>query len=226
MTMDLLYIALGVGLLYVGGEALIRLIPLRPRTLVTIGLGIALAARLAGGGRVLDVFCHVGGFGLAALAQGASQVLAVDGSAPALDLAERGAAAMGVSGRFETRRDDAFEALVERIDGEPDDFRMLVDEVGYVPGEDLLLDLGGPAGWYLIGVIAVWRYSWAVQHFVRGLLYVRRVFPEVRARADALGDDGLTANFTVAADEGNLTADDEKQTVEEEYEIVEAELLS
>ena len=40
---------------------------------------------------------------------------------------------------------------------------------------------------------------------------------------DIEADDGLTANFTVAADEGNLTADDEKQTVEDEYEIVDAE---
>lgn len=69
------------------------------------------AARLAKGGRVLDVFAHVGGFGLAALAGGAASVLAVDGSAPALDLARRGAEAMGVEGRFETRKGDAFDAL-------------------------------------------------------------------------------------------------------------------
>ena len=69
------------------------------------------AARLAKDARVLDVFSHVGGFGLAALAQGAQSVLAVDGSAPALALAEQGAAAMGMGDRFETRKADAFDAL-------------------------------------------------------------------------------------------------------------------
>ncbi|HPD91332.1 MAG: class I SAM-dependent rRNA methyltransferase [Rhodobacter sp.] len=71
----------------------------------------AFAARLARGGRVLDVFSHVGGFGLAALAAGAVSALAVDGSEPALALAEQGAAAMGAADRFATRQSDAFEAL-------------------------------------------------------------------------------------------------------------------
>jgi 23S rRNA (cytosine1962-C5)-methyltransferase len=55
----------------------------------------AFAARLGRGRRVLDVFSHVGGFGLAALAAGATSVLAVDGSQAALELAARGAAASG-----------------------------------------------------------------------------------------------------------------------------------
>jgi len=71
----------------------------------------AFAASLAHGANVLDVFSHVGGFGLAALAGGAASALAVDGSAPALELAEQGAAAMGVSDRFETRKGDAFDTL-------------------------------------------------------------------------------------------------------------------
>lgn len=70
----------------------------------------AFAARLARGA-VLDVFSHVGGFGLAMLAGGAERALCVDSSAPALALAERGAAAAGVAERLETRRSDAFEAL-------------------------------------------------------------------------------------------------------------------
>ncbi|QIB73518.1 PGF-CTERM sorting domain-containing protein [Halogeometricum borinquense] len=40
---------------------------------------------------------------------------------------------------------------------------------------------------------------------------------------DLEADDGLTANFTVLADEGNLTTDDEQETVEDEYDLVEAE---
>jgi 23S rRNA (cytosine1962-C5)-methyltransferase len=60
---------------------------------------------------VLDVFSHVGGFALAALAAGAGHALAVDGSEPALALARQGAEATGVESRFETRRGDAFAAL-------------------------------------------------------------------------------------------------------------------
>lgn len=71
----------------------------------------AFAASLARGARVLDVFSHVGGFGLAALANGAESTLCVDGSAPALNLAARGAAAMGVSDRFSSRLGDAFDVL-------------------------------------------------------------------------------------------------------------------
>ena len=44
----------------------------------------AFAARLAQGAKVLDVFTHVGGFALAALAGGAASALAVDASASAL----------------------------------------------------------------------------------------------------------------------------------------------
>ncbi len=71
----------------------------------------SMAARLARGGSVLDVFSHVGGFALAALAAGAVRALAVDGSAAALELAVGGAQASGVAERFETRRGDAFEVM-------------------------------------------------------------------------------------------------------------------
>lgn len=73
----------------------------------------AFGARLAKGARVLDVFSHVGGFSLAALAGGATSALAVDGSAPALALAEAGARASGVEASFATRRGDAFDVLGE-----------------------------------------------------------------------------------------------------------------
>lgn len=71
------------------------------------------AARLARGARVLDMFSHVGGFGLAALAAGAESALAVDGSAAALDLATQGAAAMGAGARLATRQGDAFKVMEE-----------------------------------------------------------------------------------------------------------------
>jgi 23S rRNA (cytosine1962-C5)-methyltransferase len=71
----------------------------------------ALAARLARGKSVLDVFAHVGGFSLAALANGAVSALAVDSSTSALDLATQGARLGGVAEIFSTQRSDAFDAM-------------------------------------------------------------------------------------------------------------------
>ncbi len=47
----------------------------------------ALAGSIASGARVLDAFCYQGGFSLAALARGASKIVAVDTSARALEVA-------------------------------------------------------------------------------------------------------------------------------------------
>ncbi|MQQ07400.1 methyltransferase domain-containing protein [Epibacterium sp. SM1979] len=72
----------------------------------------AFAARLvAPGARVLDVFSHVGGFGLAMLAAGAGEATCVDGSAAALELAQMGADAGGFGDRLTTRQGDAFDVL-------------------------------------------------------------------------------------------------------------------
>lgn len=71
----------------------------------------AFAQRLARDAAVLDVFSHVGGFGLAALAAGAARATCVDGSATALELAQGGAGLMGMADRLETIRSDAFKAM-------------------------------------------------------------------------------------------------------------------
>lgn len=71
----------------------------------------AFAAKLCKGAEVLDLFCHVGGFGLAALAGGAKSVVLADASSASLELALKGAAAMGVSDQVETRQGDAFDTL-------------------------------------------------------------------------------------------------------------------
>ena len=71
----------------------------------------AFAARLSEGADVLDVFSHVGGFGLAALAGGAKSALCVDGSAPALALAELGAKDAGFGDKMSTLKGDAFDVL-------------------------------------------------------------------------------------------------------------------
>ncbi|WP_170752667.1 RSP_2647 family RNA methyltransferase [Ruegeria lacuscaerulensis] len=74
----------------------------------------AFAARLVQpGAQVLDVFSHVGGFGLAMLAGGAGSALSVDGSAAALELAAQGAQASGFADRFQTRQGDAFDVLTQ-----------------------------------------------------------------------------------------------------------------
>jgi 23S rRNA (cytosine1962-C5)-methyltransferase len=73
----------------------------------------AAVARLAQGRAMLDVFAHVGGFGLAALAAGAAQVTAVDSAEPALALAREGAARTGVADRFEAVRGAAFDVMRE-----------------------------------------------------------------------------------------------------------------
>ena len=61
-------------------------------------------AALAGGARVLDVFCHTGAFGLRAAAAGAAAVTLVDSSAPALDRATTAAEQNGLASRVSVRR--------------------------------------------------------------------------------------------------------------------------
>ncbi|WP_425090501.1 RSP_2647 family RNA methyltransferase [Tropicimonas sp. S265A] len=98
----------------------------------------AFAARLAPGGRALDVFSHVGGFALAALANGAARALAVDGSAAALELAREGAVATGVADRFQTLKSDAFAAL-EALNTEGRQFDLVIcDPPAFAPSKPAL----------------------------------------------------------------------------------------
>ena len=95
----------------------------------------AFAAGLAKGGKVLDVFSHVGGFSLAALANGAASAMAVDGSAPALELAQAGAEASVVADKFETRHGDAFDVL-EALGAEGETFDVVVcDPPAFAPSK-------------------------------------------------------------------------------------------
>jgi 23S rRNA (cytosine1962-C5)-methyltransferase len=68
-------------------------------------------ARLAGGGRVLDLYCHTGGFALRAAQAGATDVLAVDRSAPALALARASAGLNERSSAVRFQQGEAFEEL-------------------------------------------------------------------------------------------------------------------
>ncbi|MBK5935083.1 SAM-dependent methyltransferase [Rhodovulum imhoffii] len=98
----------------------------------------AFAATLAKGGDVLDVFSHVGGFGLAALAGGAARAVCVDGSAPALELAEQGAAASGVAERLETRRGDAFDAMAALAEDDVRFHLVVCDPPAFAPSKQAL----------------------------------------------------------------------------------------
>ncbi|WP_347267598.1 class I SAM-dependent rRNA methyltransferase [Paracoccus sp. (in: a-proteobacteria)] len=98
----------------------------------------AFAQRLAEGARVLDVFSHVGGFGLAALAAGATQATCVDASAAALALAEGGARAMGAADRLLTRQGDAF-AQLEALAAEGAKFDLVIcDPPAFAPSKPAL----------------------------------------------------------------------------------------
>lgn len=75
------------------------------------------AAQLSHGKeRVLDVFSHVGGFSLAALAGGAQRAEAVDASQAALDLAQNGASEMGRADDFSVHKGDAFDVMTRLLE--------------------------------------------------------------------------------------------------------------
>jgi 23S rRNA (cytosine1962-C5)-methyltransferase len=98
----------------------------------------AFAASLAKGARVLDMFTHVGGFALAALAGGATDALAVDASAPALALAGQGAATSGLADRLTTRQGDAF-AVLEALGAEGATFDLVIcDPPAFAPAKPAL----------------------------------------------------------------------------------------
>lgn len=98
----------------------------------------AFAKSVAEGARVLDMFSHVGGFGLAALAGGAASALCVDGSAPALALAQQGAAAMGAEDRFTTRQGDAFDVLTDLGDAGTQFDLVICDPPAFAPARPAL----------------------------------------------------------------------------------------
>ena len=84
------------------------------------------------GARVLDVFCYLGAWGLAAARAGAREVLCVDSSAPALDLLQRSVLANGLQDVVRSERADAFDALAAlRAAGEKFDV-VIVDPPAFV----------------------------------------------------------------------------------------------
>ncbi|PYG31785.1 RSP_2647 family RNA methyltransferase [Pelagimonas varians] len=96
----------------------------------------AFAARLSGESSVLDVFSHVGGFALAALANGAKSALAVDGSAPALELAAEGAKRMDKV--LDTRQGDAFDVMSALADEKRKFDVVICDPPAFAPSKPTL----------------------------------------------------------------------------------------
>jgi 23S rRNA (cytosine1962-C5)-methyltransferase len=85
----------------------------------------AFMAKLASGRTVLDAYCYAGGFALAAAKGGAREVVALDGSAPALALAEESAAANGLSSVCKFVKAEVFEEM-ERLAGAKETFDLVI----------------------------------------------------------------------------------------------------
>jgi len=85
----------------------------------------AFVAALAKGGRMLDAFCHSGAFAVAAADRGATDVLAIDSSASALDLGREAASLNGVEDRCRFFHGDVFHHL-EELGGANERFQVVV----------------------------------------------------------------------------------------------------
>ncbi len=87
----------------------------------------ARVARLARGAKVLDAFCHSGGFGIGCAVAGAEHVTLLDRSEHALATAHQAAAMNGMAERVTTQRGEALEAL-ERMVGAGQRFDIVVTD--------------------------------------------------------------------------------------------------
>jgi 23S rRNA (cytosine1962-C5)-methyltransferase len=94
----------------------------------------AAVSAFAAGGRVLDLFCYTGGFGLHCAKAGAKEVVGVDSSAAAVAEARENAAENGLTGiRFEVS--DALEFLAGAGEAEPFDL-VILDPPRFVASHD------------------------------------------------------------------------------------------
>jgi 23S rRNA (cytosine1962-C5)-methyltransferase len=82
-------------------------------------------AGLAKGASVLDVYAYSGGFGVLAAKQGASSVICVDRSQPALDAAAKAATLNGVDRIVLVQKSEAFDAL-EKLGAEGKRFGVVI----------------------------------------------------------------------------------------------------
>jgi 23S rRNA (cytosine1962-C5)-methyltransferase len=82
-------------------------------------------ASLVRGKRVLDAYCYSGGFAVLAAVQGAADVLGLDSSLPALDLAKAAATGNGVDELCRFKKADVFEEL-ERLAQQRETFDIVI----------------------------------------------------------------------------------------------------
>lgn len=85
----------------------------------------ARVAALSAGQRVADIYSYLGGFGLQAAGGGATEVLCIDRSQPALDLAAETAARSGVADICRFEKSEAFAAL-EKLSENREKFGVVV----------------------------------------------------------------------------------------------------
>lgn len=98
----------------------------------------AFVASLTSGARVLDAFSHSGGFALACLAQGAASALALDSSAPALELAQQAAVRNDLDSRLTLQQGDAL-AVLQTLRDRGESFDLVVaDPPPFVPNKKAL----------------------------------------------------------------------------------------
>ena len=87
------------------------------------------------GARVLDAFCYTGGFAIHAAAFGAREVVALDSSATALEIARLNAEKNGFGERISFIEGYAFDVL-RRLEGEGERFALvIVDPPAFAPGK-------------------------------------------------------------------------------------------
>jgi 23S rRNA (cytosine1962-C5)-methyltransferase len=84
-------------------------------------------ARLCAGASVLDAYCYGGGFAIQAALGGATRVLGLDRSEPALDLAAQSARLNGVAGACRFVRGEAFAELA-RLDQASERFDVVISD--------------------------------------------------------------------------------------------------
>lgn len=92
----------------------------------------ARVAALSAGQRVADVYAYLGGFGLQAAAAGAADVLCIDRSQPALDLAAKAAAAAGLADKCRFEKSEAFAALESLSDNREKFGVVVIDPPAFV----------------------------------------------------------------------------------------------
>ena len=95
--------------------------------------------RYASGRRVLNVFAYTGGFAVAALAGGASEVLNADSSAPALKQAGRNLELNGFPDHWTNRCGDAFRILRELAEANEKFDMVILDPPKLIPGKAALI---------------------------------------------------------------------------------------